>query len=392
MDNINTFLTKYTDIFIKYTNVYSIKKTNICNWLYIFDVSRYNEDLSVELPQNSFKFGKTNKQLVSRLTTYDSNINMRNIECFHCTLPDKREILLKYYLRRKSNIQPTCGQEYYTGCKEYVKTMMLIVLSLSDEDIMAFINLYDLNVAENLVYLDRLHNIYESILNTGEYTLDVIPVSDISISHDVPNSNFSCEVCRKKFITERKLNNHQKSSKKCALIRQTEYNNDNFNRLVQQLIPYTNENIANQIDKMDIHNNLLDTYRNNSILSIFIQEFSKHISVFVFYTNNNTEELIIKDINNNYYRKNSKKFIEHIILSTSKKLIEYVSNTSSSISDAFLEDKLNNESFELNYYVSRKLIRQLDSSISNKGLIDLLVTSICQRCPHIVIQPSPTLN
>ena len=68
-------------------------------YLYIFDTKSYDRDLTISL-ENTSKMGKTDKFIKSRLEHYA--IELKNISYINCTLPDKRERLIKAFLKHKT--------------------------------------------------------------------------------------------------------------------------------------------------------------------------------------------------------------------------------------------------------------------------------------------------
>ena len=115
--------------------VSSINKSSITGWLYIFSAYCYDGDITKILPEFTDKFGKTLKELFERLIQYKEEVNIKNIEAIHCTLPCERERLIKGYLRCKTPIKPTVGNEYFIKCRNLIKILMLIIVYISDEDI-----------------------------------------------------------------------------------------------------------------------------------------------------------------------------------------------------------------------------------------------------------------
>lgn len=138
MDNIKKFLESNEHSFVKYNTLTDIIRSSECNWLYLFDVDYYDNDIERILPENTIKFGKTSNDLWSRLNQYNENIRMRNIQAINCSFPKEREALLKRYLRYRTNYKPVYGQEYFCNCRDYIKILMLIIVSMLDEDIVLF--------------------------------------------------------------------------------------------------------------------------------------------------------------------------------------------------------------------------------------------------------------
>ena len=138
MDNITYFSNNQLYQFNKYSNITDLKDITDTNLLYIFNAFCYDENISVILPENSFKIGKTDATLYKRLSQYNPHVNTGVIECIQCTYPGKREHLLKTFLKEKTNIRPVCGQEYFKDCKDYIKYLILIVVSLPEEEVILY--------------------------------------------------------------------------------------------------------------------------------------------------------------------------------------------------------------------------------------------------------------
>jgi len=206
--------------FIKYASKHDIIKSDVINWLYIFDTT-----ISGKLPENSFKFGKTNGTIHIRIHQYSRYINISNIECINCSLPDKREALLKCYLKYTKEYVPVHGQEFYSNCREYVKNIMIIIIGLfTDDDILLFESQY---YTQNKEYERMFNRITENIPNVDKISLS-------NINHTVEKrimlvkDRVVCEFCGKEYSNNSALTLHKNSAKFCLKI-QLERNGINEN-------------------------------------------------------------------------------------------------------------------------------------------------------------------
>lgn len=172
-DNIEKFNNKYDFIFKKYKNVNELReKSNKeeTNFLYLFDIDYYNQN-SEKLPENTCKLGMTCKSINIRLSGYQLNSNIRNIECLQCTFPDKRERLVKSFLKHKTNIEPIAGTEYYTNFNYLIKLIYIILYFINENDIQIAYNYYNNKDEKYNILLNYIFSIYEEIIKDSNYKL-----------------------------------------------------------------------------------------------------------------------------------------------------------------------------------------------------------------------------
>ena len=190
-------------MFKLYNNKEDINEGSLVNWLYIFDIENTKD---LELPENTFKFGKTNTFIKTRLNQYDKNINMKNIEIINCNYPDKIERLLKGYLRKYTSLKPVRGIEYFSECREYIKRLILLFLSQSEEDIIL-----------NTIYYSQQDIKYTDFFNKiKEKEDEELEEFNINIENNINTTN--CHYCNKEYSTIQNLKNHQKTAKFCIEI------------------------------------------------------------------------------------------------------------------------------------------------------------------------------
>ncbi len=211
MNHITNFLSKYESHFVKYPDKKSIHNT-YCNWLYLFNVDKYSDNPSIILPENSFKFGYTTTTMMLRLSQYNAGINIYNIECIRCNFPQERETVLKQYIRLKTELNATCGTEYYTNCKPIIKVLFLIIVSLSDNDILEYYK------DRNESLLNRIHSTYSIVLTNKSCKLNMNANVINNVSYDKENS--VCQYCLKSYSSMYVLLKHQQTAKFCLEMQQ----------------------------------------------------------------------------------------------------------------------------------------------------------------------------
>ena len=138
-DTFFNFVNNHNNYFKKYNDIEELKYDINTGWLYIFTALQYDNDLSKQLPQNTDKLGKTISTLFKRFLLYD--IKVFNIESIQCSLSDKRERLLKAFIRLRIKIKPIIGQEYFVGIRNLIKILMLIIVFIPDNNIILYENI-----------------------------------------------------------------------------------------------------------------------------------------------------------------------------------------------------------------------------------------------------------
>ncbi len=222
MNTFKEFIAKHDKHFVKYNIFTDVKKSSERNWLYLFDVDYYDRKPTQKLPKNTIKFGETTINVWSRLNQYKETIGMRNIETISCRFPKEREAILKRYLRKRTNYKPICGKEYFCDCRDYIKVLILIIVSLSDEDILLSYRYYAENNIQYTKILDNISIIYDEIKSTETSVLDIKINTIADTTHSNPNIPHACNICQNVYTTLASLNHHKKYSKTCLQIQNKE--------------------------------------------------------------------------------------------------------------------------------------------------------------------------
>ncbi len=195
--------------FIYYNDHNNIKLTSNVGYLYIFNCDFF--DLI-----NILKFGETIRELKIRLDSYPKKeINMRNIYAICCTVPDKRESLMKKYIKLKLTYASIKGTEYYSNeCFEFFKLLILIIASLPEEDIINYHNNLEDN---NNIIINKITSLINILKTHSNFNNITILIKNDEFITD--NKTYSCEFCNKSFSSTSNLNTHLKTNKKCIEIR-----------------------------------------------------------------------------------------------------------------------------------------------------------------------------
>jgi hypothetical protein len=217
--NFLTFIQNHSTYFKKYDNLDTVEKSTICGWLYIFSAYCYDGNITKVLPEFTDKFGKTLNELIERLIQYNNEVNIKNIEAIQCSLPCQRERLVKAYLKNKTSIKPVVGNEYFINSRNLIKILMLIIVYISDEDIIKYETSYskhNKNDTEYLILFERIDKYIDEIKKDDNFELKI----EENINTVIPKNEEEkviqiCEFCNKQYNNLSSLNHHQKSAKFC---------------------------------------------------------------------------------------------------------------------------------------------------------------------------------
>ena len=103
-------------------------------------------------------------------------------------MPDKRESLMKKYIKLKLTYEPVGGSEYYLNeCFEFFKLLILIIASLPDEDIINYHNNLEDNNNIIINKITSLINILKTYTNFKN--IDILIKNDDYI---IDNKMFRC--------------------------------------------------------------------------------------------------------------------------------------------------------------------------------------------------------
>jgi hypothetical protein len=237
-ENIETFNNQYDFIFKKYKDIKELREK--CNkeetkFLYLFDIDYYNQT-STKLPENTCKLGMTIKPICMRLNGYPVNANIRNIEFIQCDYPDKKERLVKAFLKHKTEFKPIAGSEYYTNCNYLIKFIYIIIYNISENDIHIAYNYYDKKDEKYNILLNYIYSTYLEVLKDKSFKLpnkiflyddtynysnvdNNMIIADNQINEEdtnqYTNGSFVCEYCKKEYTTLSNLKHHQKTAQFC---------------------------------------------------------------------------------------------------------------------------------------------------------------------------------
>ena len=259
MEIFLNFIENHNNYFKRYDKIDDIESITEEGWLYIFTAFCYDVNINKILPENTNKFGKTKQMLLERLKTYKKYVKMSNIEAIQCSLPCKRERLIKAYLKLRTPIRAVVGTEYFTKCRNLIKVLMLITLYISDEDIIKYeisysnsksdkndtvytelfdrIDKYIDKIKENndfkiednieetkpkLFKCDFCNELYNNLIDLKDHQNTNINCLDIQCektidyqSNDKEQKNYACNFCNSLFISSNNLKVHQKTAKFC---------------------------------------------------------------------------------------------------------------------------------------------------------------------------------
>ena len=268
--NFLTFIENHEKYFKKYDNLDTVERTAICGWLYIFTAYCYDGDITKVLPEFTDKFGKTLKELFERLIQYKDEVNIKNIEAIQCTLPCERERLIKAFLKMRTPIKPTVGNEYFINCRNLIKILMLIIVYISDEEIIKYETSYsnykkNKNDTEFTILFYRIDKYINKIKENDEFELKIEENIYTIIPDNKEEKEYICEYCNKSYSNISNLNYHKKTAKFCMdiqkknepektefVILQCEYCNKEFNKkstLLSHLLTCKVKEYKDKIDK-----------------------------------------------------------------------------------------------------------------------------------------------
>jgi len=231
--NFLLFIQNHSKYFKKYDNLDTVEKSTICGWLYIFSAYCYDKDITNVLPEFTDKFGKTLRELFERLFEYNEKVNIKNIEAIQCNLPCERERLVKAYLKNKTLIKSVAGNEYFTNCRNLIKVLMLIIVYISDEDIIKYETSYskhNKNDTEYLILFERIDKYIDEIKKDDDFELKI----EENINTIIPKNEEEkviqiCKFCNKQYNNLSSLNYHQKTAKFCLKLQKNKEEDSNSN-------------------------------------------------------------------------------------------------------------------------------------------------------------------
>ncbi len=228
--NFLTFIQNHSKYFKKYDNLNTVEKLSLTGWLYIFTAYCYDADITKILPEFTDKFGKTLNELIERLTQYNDEVNIKNIEAIQCSLPCERERLVKAYLKNRTSIKPVVGNEYFTNCRNLIKVLMLIIVYINDEDIIKYETSYSKHNKNDTLYtelFEKIDKYIDEIKKDDEFEIKI----EENINTIIPKNEEEkviqiCKFCNKQYNNLSSLNYHQKTAKFCLKLQKNKQEED----------------------------------------------------------------------------------------------------------------------------------------------------------------------
>jgi hypothetical protein len=215
MTDFLKFINNHINYFKKYDTIDDVDNITERGWLYIFSAFCYEKDITQILPENTDKFGQTTKMIFERLQTYKKHVKMTNIESINCTFPEERERLIKAYLKQRININPIAGLEYYSNSRILIKVLMLIIVYISDDEIISYEKSYSENDIRYNEIFDKIDDYLKVIKDDENFELKIENNSIPIEKENIPPLTFNCNFCKKSYTSQSNLNNHQKTAKFC---------------------------------------------------------------------------------------------------------------------------------------------------------------------------------
>jgi hypothetical protein len=376
MNSIDQFVTKYDNLFQKYKDKNEIKEKTDCNeynFLYILETDYEDED---EELIKIYKLGMTEKSMISRMNGYS---NIRNIECFQCKNPLKKERLVKAFLKHKIKVKPILGKEYFKDCKNIIKFLYILLQYIDENDILIWYKYYHIRDEKYIILLDSIYSFYNEVLkdHTNIKLDNMVKLYDEEFIEEIKeeesldedeeenttneeyeeqcnnksSSVYKCEYCNKEYSNYSNLKHHKKTAKFCLNIQQNppelkcEYCDKSFS-----LKKYLKQHIN--------HCKIYKIYTENESLKNKLNTNNSHIEKFEITNKTKLEEtetkykLKLEKLENEYKHKLDKKDFEIKLKLENKdeiiKLKDQIINK--------LEKEINEHKKEINEY--KKIIMQ----------------------------------
>ena len=206
-------------------------------FLYIFDAKYYDRKNSLIL-DNTIKIGMTRGCIKKRLLQY--TFPPKNILYINCSIPSKRESILKYYIKTLMNIKPSYGTEYFNYENKTNIEYSLLYFALCDVEIINEIyNLYRTEKAiKQFYYISDLLNphidkilkddiVSKKELDFSQKRIDYIV--ETTFTYDVyKNQKIMDEVIMKFFLNEEGVNIATLMNKKHMILKILEKNEGEY--------------------------------------------------------------------------------------------------------------------------------------------------------------------
>lgn len=256
-------------MFETYNSIKEIPVSNKVGYLYIFNATYYDRKTE-QIINNIIKVGMTRGTIIRRLSQY--TFNPKNISFICCSMPSKRESIIKYYIKRKLNIKPLYGTEYFNddNINEIEKIMLFIGLC-KDETINKYYQMYETKEGKKMIYYmsDELH---PSLTKDINLCLDISQkrfdtIVEKNFTYDVyKNQEIVDEVIMKFFLNEEGVNVATLVDKRYMILRILDKDTGNYVYNTPEDIQNICKNSIPMMEKMrDYEIKILleyNTYRN----------------------------------------------------------------------------------------------------------------------------------
>ena len=206
-------------------------------YMYILNCDRYEQHIEIEFEESTYKIGKTETNLKTRLKQYHPKVNIKCIHAIQCKNPSQRESLLKFFISNKTSLIPCVGQEYFLGNFNFLRILLYIFANiplywtLEDQDDDVIENEYktstilnNANILVNIIYKlaiekDKSDFIFLDTLLTNK---EDFSLNNYSMYDELKEeTKEECIFCKKKFSTKSGLNVHMKTAKFCIESRES---------------------------------------------------------------------------------------------------------------------------------------------------------------------------
>lgn len=137
-------------MFETYNSIEEIPVSDKVGYLYIFN-AKYYDRKKEQIINSIIKVGMTRGTIKRRLLQYI--FTPKNISFISCSMPSKREQIIKYYIKRKLDIKPSNGTEYFNDdSRDEIEKVMLFIALCKDETINKYYQMYERKEGKKMIY------------------------------------------------------------------------------------------------------------------------------------------------------------------------------------------------------------------------------------------------